>query len=83
VNNFYSPIWFNVAGKRKSRNVTSIKFEDGERLKYCSKCDDYHPGDTEFFSIAKSRKVGLSQWCRCCIDENQKLKQYWSNNNEQ
>lgn len=73
----YSPIWFDKrpSVQKSARRVTSIKFEMGERLKYCKRCDDFFPADTEFFNEAKSRKVGLSSWCRACNDENQNEKQ--------
>lgn len=79
MSHYYSPIWFDVSvpGKRKPRKVTSVKFEMGERVKYCKKCDDWHPADTEFFNEARSRKLGLSPWCRACNSDNQNDKRYW------
>jgi len=75
----YSPVWFDKrpSVQKAARRVTSIKFEMGERLKYCRRCDDYFPADTEFFNIARSAKVGLSPWCRACNAENQNEKRYW------
>jgi len=73
---FYSPIWLTNPNKTVGRPL-KIKFEMGERLKYCKRCDEWHPADTEFFNEAKSTKVGLSSWCRACNDENQNQKRYW------
>jgi hypothetical protein len=78
MNNHYSPIWFDnhLSWQKKPRKVTSIKFEGGERLKYCKRCDDWHPADTEFFPPNKS-KVGLMTWCRVCYSDHQNEKRYW------
>ena len=76
ITGYYSPIWPDNSMPTSGRPL-KIKFEMGERLKYCNGCDDWHPADTEFFNEARSRKIGLSSWCRCCNDGNQNEKRYW------
>jgi hypothetical protein len=78
VAGFYSPIWTDKeSGKGNKITSRTIKFEAGERLKFCPKCQDWHPSDTEFFSPAKNLRLGLSSWCKCCYREWKNEKRYW------
>lgn len=39
------------------------------REKYCSRCNEHWPADSEFFYTQPTRKDGLSDWCKACYQE--------------
>jgi hypothetical protein len=42
---------------------------DGVLEKYCSRCKEYWPADTEFYFSMGSKGDGLSTWCKACYLE--------------
>lgn len=42
---------------------------DGEMEKHCSGCGEWWPADTDFFSPAPSKTLGLDSWCKACQAE--------------
>lgn len=43
--------------------------EDGEEEKFCRKCKEWWPADTEFFYSNKSQPDGLYRYCIACYLE--------------
>ncbi len=41
-------------------------------MKFCSRCKQYKPATTEYFS--KSTRLGLQCWCKKCVNENRRQK---------
>jgi pyruvate/2-oxoacid:ferredoxin oxidoreductase alpha subunit len=41
-------------------------------MKNCTKCQEAKPATTEFFSVSKTNKNGLSSWCKICINNKSK-----------
>ena len=68
---FYSPIWIKKDGG-KGRKITSIRFKDGLREKYCIGCNKWKASDTEHFNPHFATKIGLSSSCRSCIRKSQR-----------
>lgn len=47
------------------------KFDEfGTLEKFCSRCKEYWPADTEFFYATSSSSDGLHNWCMACYLEN-------------
>lgn len=42
---------------------------EGALTKYCSGCKFYYPATKEFFGSSNSNRLGLSSWCRTCINK--------------
>ncbi len=40
--------------------------EDGQKEKHCPKCNDWWPGDSEFFHRNPTNPDGLDTYCRAC-----------------
>ena len=40
--------------------------------KYCKRCNEYWPADSEFFYTAPSKRDGLNDWCKACYNENRR-----------
>ena len=72
----YSPIWPAKIVRIKLAN-NKARFSDDGREKWCSRCEEFSPADTEFFPIAKNTADGLGSFCRCCNAEIQNENQYW------
>jgi len=68
---FYSPIWIKKEGG-KGRKITSIRFKNGLREKYCTGCEGWKPSDTEHFNPHYATRIGLSSSCRACIRKSQR-----------
>ena len=43
-----------------------------DTMKNCTKCQEAKPATTEFFSVSKTNKNGLSSWCKICINNKSK-----------
>ena len=72
-NPYYSPIW-TESESSLGRKVSSIRFEDGKRLKQCSISKDWWPADTEYFGINTYAKTGITSECRKCGRKKQRVR---------
>ncbi|OIR11001.1 hypothetical protein GALL_71720 [mine drainage metagenome] len=55
------------------KRLKSGKFrlnEDEQLEKYCARCHEYWPADTEFYFSNSGTNDGLSTWCKACYLEN-------------
>lgn len=43
--------------------------EEGYTEKYCPRCKEWWPADSEFFTSDRSSKDGLYHWCKACFTE--------------
>ena len=48
--------------------------EDGEREKYCPRCQDWWPADKEFFYTSGKMSRQLHSWCKACYQEWRKVR---------
>ncbi len=37
--------------------------------RYCRRCDEFWPADTEFFNACRTEPTGLNAWCKACNSE--------------
>ena len=49
--------------------MTTRPDSDGSPEKYCPKCQDWWPADTEFFHRNPSTGDGLAYYCKACQNE--------------
>lgn len=50
--------------------------EDGDLEKYCLRCQDWWPADTDFFHADKVVKGGLCSWCKACVAQYRVIKKF-------
>lgn len=48
--------------------------KDGEPEKWCPRCKEWWPADTEFFFASRGRGDGLQPWCKACQIEVKKME---------
>ena len=47
----------------------TYKYDIDGLQKYCARCQEYWPADSEFFFCNKNEGDGLMPWCKVCYDE--------------
>lgn len=53
----------------KGRPVTTVREGEDGHERYCGRCHEWWPADSEFFHRQTTRSHGLSDWCRACYGE--------------
>ena len=64
----FSPLWKSSLTVLRLKKGTVRFTEEMGREIQCCKCEEWCPGDTEFFNSNKGKPTGLHSLCRPCYN---------------